>query len=168
MKYLFCFLFGASFLFGADINLSDTDIVERVINFVIFIAIIWYLLADKLKKLFSDRRESIAKKLDEVQEKLKIANKTKEQALQKLEEAKEKAIDIVAIAKKEAYLIVQKIDEQSKVDIENLIKNNEILMDFEQKKMEKEVIQDILFELFSQEASFENSDYLNILNKKVS
>ncbi|PAF44218.1 F0F1 ATP synthase subunit B [Helicobacter sp. 11S02596-1] len=168
MKYILFLLLPASLLFGADVNVSDTDIVERVINFVIFVAILWYLVADKLKNVFATRREKISKRLDEVQDKLKTAKKAKEQALRRLEEAKEKASDMVATAKKEAYLVMQKIDEQSKIDIENIMKNNETLMDFEQKKMEREVVEEILLELFKTKiGSFETSDYINILNKKV-
>ncbi|PAF49902.1 hypothetical protein BKH41_00955 [Helicobacter sp. 12S02232-10] len=168
MKYILFLLFSVSFLFGADVNISDTDIVERVINFVIFVAILWYLTADKLRELFANRKEKISKKLDEVQDKLKTAKKAKEQALRRLEEAKEKASDMVITAKKEAYLVMQKIDGQFKIDIENIIKNNDILMDFEQKKMEREVVEEVLSELFKTKiASFETSDYINILNKKV-
>lgn len=169
MKYIFLFLLSFSILLGADnVNISETDIVQRVINFVIFIAIIWYFVADKLKKMFSDRREGIVKKLQDVQDQLKEAKKSKEQALRKLEESKERALDMIATAKKEAYLITQKIDEQSRIDIEHIIKSNENLMDFEQKKMEKEVIDEILNELFKTEVcTFETADYVNILNKKV-
>ncbi|WP_180675671.1 F0F1 ATP synthase subunit B [Helicobacter sp. 11S03491-1] len=168
MKYIVLLLFCTSCLFAQEVNISDTDIVERVINFVIFLAILWYFVADKLKQIFVSRREGIAKKLNEVQDKFKNAKKEKEQALRKLEEAKEKASDMLAIAKKEAYLIAQKIDEQSKSDIEHLIKNNEILMDFEQKKMEKQVVDEILSELFkTKTSSLEISDYIHILNKKV-
>ncbi|PAF48588.1 hypothetical protein BKH46_00525 [Helicobacter sp. 12S02634-8] len=157
-----------SALLGSEVDISDTDIVERIVNFVIFIAILWYLAADKLKELFATRRENIAKKLEEVQDKLKTAKKAKEQALRKLEESKSKATDMVATAKKEAYLVMQKIEEQSRVDIENIIKNNEILMDFEQKKMEREVVEEILTELFKTKVgTFETSDYIHILNKKV-
>lgn len=169
MKYILLFLFGTSFLFAAsDVNISETDIVQRVINFVIFIAILWYLVADKLKQMFSNRREQIVSRLNQAQDKLESAKKSKKEALKKLEEAKERATQMVALAKKEAYMISQKFDEQFKLDVENMIKSNEILMEFEQKQMERKVVEEVLCELFkTQASSFEVSKYVNILNKKV-
>lgn len=169
MKYILLFLFGTSFLLAAsDVNISQTDIVQRVINFVIFIAILWYFVADKLKKMFSDRREQIITRLNQAQDKLQLAKKSKEEALKKLEEAKERATQMVATAKKEAYMISQKFDDQFKADVENMIKNNEILMEFEQKQMERKVIEEVLSDLFKTPASsFEVSKYVSILNQKV-
>ena len=43
------------------------NMVWRVINFAILIAILWKLLADKIKSYFGDRRLEIAKALDEVE-----------------------------------------------------------------------------------------------------
>ena len=38
---------------------GETDIVERTINFVIYIAILYYLAADKIKAIFVARQESL-------------------------------------------------------------------------------------------------------------
>lgn len=167
MRIILCFFVAfSSLIFASAVDISKTDIVERSINFIIFIAILWYLLAGKLKAFFSARREKIAQRLSEVQEKLKIAKNNKEQALRKLEEAKEQASQILANAKKEAYLIAQKIEEQSSVDIEIMRKNSEILMEFEQRKMEKEVVDEVLQEVFAQ-SKLNTTEYVNILEKKV-
>lgn len=167
MRIILCFFVAfSSLIFASAVDISKTDIVERSINFIIFIAILWYLLAGKLKAFFGARREKIAQRLSEVQEKLKIAKNNKEQALRKLEEAKEQASQILANAKKEAYLIAQKIEEQSSVDIEIMRKNSEILMEFEQRKMEKEVVDEVLQEVFAQ-SKLNTTEYVNILEKKV-
>ena len=34
----------------------ETDIIPRVVNFTIFAAIVYFLLADKLKVFFADRK----------------------------------------------------------------------------------------------------------------
>ncbi|MDO7252748.1 F0F1 ATP synthase subunit B [Helicobacter cappadocius] len=168
MKYILLFLLGSSMLFAADVNISQTDIVERTINFFIFLAILWYFVADKLKYIFTNRREQIVLRLNQTQEKLKIAKKAREEAIKRLDEAKERATDMVALAKKEAYLVSQKLDEQFKLDVENMIKNNEALMEFERKRMEKKVVEEILSRLFQTDASsFDVSKYVNILNKRV-
>lgn len=160
------FLLFSTFLFASAVDLSQTDMLERTINFVIFIAILWYFFAAKAKEFFVSRREKIADRLSEVQEKLKIAKNDKEQALRKLEEAREKAAEILEIAKKEAYMVAQKIEEQTSVDIETMRKNTEVLMDFEQRKMEKEVVEEVLQEVFLQ-SELNTTEYINILEKKV-
>lgn len=40
------------------------DMVWRILNFLILVAILWKLLADKIKKYFSDRRIEIAEMID--------------------------------------------------------------------------------------------------------
>ncbi|MCE3037845.1 F0F1 ATP synthase subunit B [Helicobacter anatolicus] len=165
---LFLLIFGAfsSVFASMDVQLADTDFLERAINFIIFVAILWFLVAKKAKAFFAARRNKIAERLLEVQEKLKQAKKNKEQALRKLEEAKEVAAEIIANAKREAYMIAQKMEEQSSVDIENMIKNTENLMEIERKKMEKEVVSEILEEVFK-ESKINAAEYVKILEKKV-
>ncbi|PAF53461.1 hypothetical protein BKH42_05925 [Helicobacter sp. 13S00482-2] len=168
IKYILFFLLGGSALFATDVNISQTDIVERVINFLIFLAILWYLIADKLKQMFASRRNQIVSRLNQAQDKLKVAKKSKEEALKRLDDAKQRATDMIALAKKEAYMISQKFDEQFKLDIENMIKSNEAIMEFERKQMERKVIREILSDLFNTQASsFDTSKYIDILNKKV-
>lgn len=167
MRYILgLILFSLTFLFANAIDFSQTDFIERSINFVIFVIILWLLLAKKAKAFFLARSERISNQLLEVQEKLKIAKNHKEQALRRLEEAKENATEILANAKREAYMIEQKIEEQSRRDIENMIKNTELLMDFEQKRMEKEVVDEVLEEVFSQ-STLNTAEYVNIIEKKV-
>lgn len=164
--FLLTILSFCSFLGASEVNIADTDMVARVINFVIFAVILWFLVAKRAKAFFGERRNKIADRLIEVQEKLKSAKNSKEQALRKLEDAKERAAEIVANAKKESYMIAQKIEEQSSIDIENMMKSTEALMAFEQKKMEKEVVSEILEEIFS-ESKLNATEYVRILEKKV-
>ncbi|WP_104697176.1 MULTISPECIES: F0F1 ATP synthase subunit B [unclassified Helicobacter] len=160
------FLLFSTLVFATAVDLSQTDMLERTINFVIFIAILWYFFAAKAKDFFASRREKIAERLSEVQERLKVAKNDKEHALRKLEEAREKANEILEVAKKEAYVIAQKIEEQSSIDIETMRKNTEVLMEFEQRKMQKEVVEEVLHEVFSQN-QLNTAEYINILERKV-
>ncbi len=155
-----------SVAYAAAVDISQTDIKWRVINFVIFVAIVWVLVAKHAKAFFAARREKISLQLSEMQERLKEVKIQKEQALRRLEEAKKDALEIIASAKKEAYLLTQKIEEQSRYDIENLIKNTENLMEFEQRRMEKEVISEVLDEVFKK-TQLHSADYGAIIEKKV-
>ncbi len=167
MQYVLGFFVLAYAMASATpLDLSQTDLIERSINFILFLIIVWLLLARRTKEFFLARSQKISNQLSEVQEKLKLAKNSKEHALRKLEEAKENAAEILANAKKEAYMIEQKIEEQSRVDIENMIKNTESLMEFEQKRMEKEVVHEVLQEVFLQ-SKLNTADYVSIIEKKV-
>ncbi len=58
---------------------ADTDIIQRTVNFVLFSALIWYLVAEPVKNYFAGRSQGIANELQKVQDKLNesIVNKKK-------------------------------------------------------------------------------------------
>ena len=58
----------------------ETDYWPRVVNFTIFAALMYYLLAGPLKKFFKDRKEGIASSLREIEEKLQAAKDEKKEA----------------------------------------------------------------------------------------
>lgn len=162
---LACFVGVAS---AAEVNIAQTDFSERVINFAIFLAILWYLGAHRLKALLQARQAGISKRFDEVQSKISAAKKAKEQAQKQLDEARKKASDIIATAKKEAIVIAQRCEEQCSADIESLIKSNESLMAFEQRKAKVELVESVLKELFNSEAAdIDTQEYVRILSRKV-
>ena len=81
-------------------NNSDvqTDILERTVNFFIFAAILYYLLADKLKTFFNDRTKSIQAELDKVQNMKKASEQKVADAKQEIENAKKVAVELVESA----------------------------------------------------------------------
>ncbi|RDU73828.1 hypothetical protein CQA66_00195 [Helicobacter aurati] len=150
------------------IDISKTDILERLINFVIFVLLLWYLVADKLKNILSSRSRDIANKLSESQSKIKESRSKKEQAQLRLKEANQKAKEIIEVAKKEALLSKREIEEKTKEQIAYLIKNNEESMQVQARLLQKEIIQEVLEEIFSsQKISLTSNDYIKILEKKV-
>lgn len=173
MKYcvrygvVFGCLLGVSYASGA-VDISHTDFSERVINFIIFLAILWYLGAHRLKALLQSRQQEISSRFEQAQDRINEAKRDREQAQKQLEEAQKKAADIIATARKEAVVIAQKYEEQCSVDIENLIKSSESLMFFEQRKARVELVESVLKELFnSNAADIDTQEYVRILNKKV-
>lgn len=149
-------------------DISKTDIIERLINFVIFVALMWYLLADRLKSMLQERTKGIANKLSQTQEKVNEIRAKKEKAQQRLKEAKEQAAEIIATAKKEANASVLRIEEKTKKQIANLLKANEEAMEFQEKMLQKQLVAEILQEAFvSQALKLESKDYVGILEKKV-
>lgn len=167
-RYVLAFACLGSIAYASSVDISQTDFSERAINFVIFVAILWYLAADKLKALLKNRQQGIASRFEEVQDKVKAAKKSREQAQKNLEEAQKKAAEIVSTAKKEAVIVAQKYEEQCNADIENMKKSHDALMHFEQRKAQAEVVESVLDEVFGGEAGkIQTEEYVRILNKKV-
>ena len=171
MKKTLCaiiFLVLPSFLL-ASVSIEQSDFVERVINFVIFIAILWYFAFDPIKGIFINRKNAIAARLQEAQDNLQKPKQEKEAALKALEESKEKAKDIITAAKQEAYLVEQKYNEQIKKDIETLKYALELNIEFEQRKAIQESVNKLLDELIkSNDIALNKEEYINIITKRIS
>jgi len=123
---------------------SGTDIVPRVINFLIFAAILWYLVGNKAIAFFRNRKEEIANKFQKVENELKAAKQKKEELQATLEEAEIKAKEIVEDAKKEAEFIYNKIIEETKEELAILEKHFEEAKVNEIRKAKKEAVKAFL------------------------
>ncbi|TLE14820.1 F0F1 ATP synthase subunit B [Helicobacter apodemus] len=169
MKRIIVLLVVAPYILLAANGSGEVDIIERTINFVIFFALIYYFAADKIKAIFVNRREEIAGSLARIQEKLQASKKEKQQALKDLEEAKRIASEIVETAHKETYVITQKIEENARIELENLVKQFNESMAFERRKIEKSVINEILDEVLHQDSISLNKEVLtqSLLKKAI-
>ena len=146
----------------------ETDIVQRTVNFIIFAAILWYLLADKIKAFFAERSLSIQAELDKVQDTLKASQDKVSNAQKKLAEAKKIAAEIVESAKADIDSVKQKVATAVDSDIANLNKNLDEMMKVETSKAKKEVVTQVLEELLSSEnIKLTQNELANIVLKKV-
>ena len=146
----------------------ETDIVQRTVNFIIFAAILWYLLADKIKAFFANRTLSIQAELDKVQETLKASQDKVSDAQKKLEEAKKLATEIIEGAKADIDSVKQKVATAVDADIANLNKNLDEMMKVETSKAKRKVVTEVLEELLSSEnIQLTQSELANIVLKKV-
>ncbi|TLD96029.1 F0F1 ATP synthase subunit B [Helicobacter jaachi] len=158
-----------SFLLAASVSIQDSDFIQRVINFVIFAAILWYFAFDSIKGIFVNRRNAIAARLQEVQDTLHKAKQEKELAQKRLEESKERAKEIVNAAKQEAYLVEQKYNEQIKKDIEMFKYALEANMELEKRRAIQESVSALLNELMQDsQVQLNKDDYVNIITKRIS
>ena len=119
---------------------GGTDIVARAINFLIFVAILWYLVGNKAITFFKNRKEEIANKFQEVENKLKEAKQRKEELKAKLEEAKIKANEIVEDSKKEAEHIYNTIIVEAKEEMEMMERHFEEAKLAEIRKAKREAV----------------------------
>ena len=148
------------------VSISDTDFIPRVINFVIFAGILWYLLADKVKTFYANRSKSIADSFAEVETKLKESEAQKEALKKEVEEAHKKADDIIKTAQKEAELIKAKIIENAENEAKMLEKQFAEQKAYEESKMKKEVVEAYLNNLVK-DIHLSSEEVANIVTKKV-
>jgi F-type H+-transporting ATPase subunit b len=154
-------------LFASDANV-ETDILERTVNFLIFISIIYYLLADKIKAFFSDRTQSIQAELDKVQEMLKASEDKVSEAKQEIENAKKIAAELVDSAKSDIESIKSKIEANVEQEIAYLSKSFDEKTALEARRVKKEVVESVLDQLLSDEnIAVSQQDITNIILKKV-
>jgi len=147
---------------------TNYDIVERTVNFLIFVAIIYYLLADRLKTFFKDRTASIQSELDKVQEMVKESEKKVADAKLEIENAKKVAEELVTSASNDVESIKAKIEAAVEQEIAYLNRSFDDKTELETKKIKREVVQNVLEELLSSENIELSQDELaSIVLKKV-
>src|SRR5574344_592361 len=140
-------------LFASEGAETNYDIVQRTVNFIIFAAILWYLLADKIKAFFANRTLGIQSELDKVQDSLKASKDRVAEAQKKLDDAKKISAEII---------------ESAKSDIENLSKNLDEMIKVEISKAKKQVVAEILDELLNSEnIKLSQDELVNIVLKRV-
>lgn len=155
-------------LFASEGAETNYDIVQRTVNFIIFAAILWYLLADKIKAFLANRTLSIQSELDKVQDTLKASQDKVADAHKKLEEAKKLATEIVESAKADVDSVKQKVAVAVDTDIANLNKNLDEMMKVELSKAKKQVVTEVLEELLSSDnIKLTQNELVNIVLKKV-
>lgn len=167
LKY-FLLILAPVIVLGSDAAKSGTDIIPRTINFLIFASILYYLVADAAKDFYFGRKNAIATKLDSIQMKLKESNSKKEAALQKVEEAKANVRALVETAKKEAVILSDKIAADADQEIENLEKALHDKISIEERKMQRNVVNEVLDDLFKEGSiALDHNEMVKIINKKV-
>lgn len=169
MSKLVCvILLVPSFILGASSG-EEYDIVPRTINFIIFFAILFYLLADPLRNYYKSRILKISSKLDEIQRKLLESKNKKLNIVRKLEEARINASNALTTAKKEAEILANKIRTETKEELALFDKHFEEYKDYELRRMEREVVSEVLVEIFNDpQIRLKQSEILDIMMKKVS
>ena len=164
---LFALAFAPLALFASSEG-AETDILQRTVNFIIFAAILYYLLADKIKAAFADRSLSIQAELDKVQDALDASSKKVDDTKAQLEEAKKLALEVVEGANAEIEKIKQDVLDTVKHDIANLEKHFDEKVKVETRRAKKEVVSEILDELLSADnIELSQEELSSIVLKKV-
>lgn len=149
-------------------GVAETDIVQRTVNFAIFAALIWYLVAEPVKNYFASRSQGIADELQKVQDKLNETIALKKEALAKITEAEKFAETLAISSKKENKILNDTIMANCEAELETMTKQNKSKMNFEQRSMTRTLVEEILLDVLSQSDSGLGKDELiNVILKKV-
>lgn len=146
----------------------ETDFLPRVVNFTIFAALLYYLLANPIKNFFKGRSEGIAGQLNEIEKKLQAAKDVKKEAQNRLDESEKRAEEILADAKVEATLLAEKIATANQNDLVLLDKQLEEKMSLEERKSARDAIDEILSDnITTDDIMLDESKVVEIISKKV-
>lgn len=157
---ILCFLFVTLVCaFSSEVSLAHSDFVERSINFLIFVLIFWYFGAGKIKEIFTSRTKSISESFQRVQEEEQKIKREKEKAKFELEEAKQKAQEIIALAKRESYMIAQKFEDRLDREIKSINLAFEQKIAQEEKTMVEEEVYSVLQKFEQHLDVSQNNDY---------
>jgi len=147
---------------------GGTDIVQRTVNFLLFAGLVWYLIAEPVKDYFNSRSQGIADELKKIQDRLDESIALKEEAEAKVAEAEKFAKELEETTKKENKIVSENIMLQAEAELETLSKQNDSIMEFEQRKMVNNVVEKVLNDVLSQSAeSFDKKAMANVILKKV-
>lgn len=153
---------------GGDTGHAGTDIVQRTVNFLLFAGLVWYLVAEPAKNYFASRSQAIADEMKKVQDRLKETETLKKEALTKIANAQKFAKELAVSSKKENKILNDNIMIQCDADLETLVKQQAVLMDFEKRKMVRNVVESTLEEVLTQSSdSFDKKAMADVILKKV-
>ena len=158
----------STYALASEAGHGETDIVQRTVNFLLFAGLVWYLVGEPAKSYFASRSQGISGELKKVQEKLEESITLKKDALAKISDAEKFAQDLIVSSKKENKVINDKIMTQCDADLENISKQSVSTKEFEQRKMVRSVVEDVLNETLAQSSeSFDKEAMANVILKKV-
>lgn len=162
------FLLAPAVLLASGGENGGTDIIARSIHFVIFAAILYYLVAEPAKDFYKNRIKGIADRLNSIQIKVNDSLRAKEKAIARVDEAKVSAKSVIETAKVEAIQLEKKIVNDSALEIQNLEKSFQEKIEIERRKMTRKVIKDLLEEVFNENTiSLDKDELIKIVLKKV-
>ena len=146
----------------------ETDFVPRLVNFIIFASLLYYLLANPIKNFFKGRQAGIEGQLKEIEEKLQAAKNEKKEAEERLEESEVKAAQIIEDAKKEAVILAEGIAKANESELETMEKQFSEKIELEERKSARDVIDEVLGEsITNDDIMLGESKVVEIVGKKV-
>ncbi|SFV71138.1 ATP synthase F0 sector subunit b [hydrothermal vent metagenome] len=146
----------------------EYDFLPRLVNFSIFISLLFYVLTQPVKAFFKGRSADIATQLNEIEIKLQVAKDEKKEAQMRLTSSEEKAKEILVDAEAEAKLLAGKIVLANENELLLLDKQQEEKITLEERKSAREAIDEVLSEnITTDDINLSEKKVIDILSKKA-
>ncbi len=146
----------------------ETDFMPRIVNFVIFASLLYYLLANPIKNFFKGRQADIEAQLKAIEEKLQAAKNEQKEAQERVKESETKAVQIVEDAKKEAVILAEGIAKANENELKAMEKQFAEKLTLEERKSAREVIDEVLGEsITNDDIMLGETKVVEIVKKKV-
>ncbi len=158
----------STYALASEAGHGETDIVQRTVNFLLFAGLVWYLVGEPVKNFFASRSSGIADDFKKVQEKLNESIALKKEAEAQVAKAEKFAEELEVASKKENKIINDNIMAQCEVDLETLSKQDASAKEYAQRKMVRDVVEEVLSETLAQSSNdFDKEAMANVILKKV-
>ncbi len=151
-----------------EVSMSNSDFWSRVINFSIFVALLYYLAANPIKAFFRGRSAGIANKIKEIEDKLNASKEAVKVAEANLVLSQEKSESIKKDSLTEGAILAENIANKNSETLASLDKQSSEKMEHESKKMAKDTIHSILNDAIStNDITVDESKVVSLVSKKV-
>ncbi len=151
-----------------DISMFNSDFFYRVLNFSIFAALIYYLVANPIKAFFVGRSQGIANRLEEIEAKLQASKNERLLAEENLVKAEERAKEILLDAGNEAKILSANISEKNDATLLQLEKQAREKQELEAKKATRATINSLLNDGFgNDDIAVDESKVVSLISNKV-
>ena len=164
-------LFVPSLVLGAEhheVSLFSSDFFYRVLNFSVFIGIVYYLAANPIKAFFVGRAEGIANQLEEIEAKLQASKNERLEAEENLAKAEEKAKEIISNAGNEAKILSDNIASKNDTALELLEKQAIEKQELSSKKATQATIDSLLNDGFdNSDIAVDEAKVVSLISNKV-
>ncbi len=151
-----------------DVSMSNSDFFYRVLNFSIFVGLLYYLAANPIKDFFKGRQADIANQLKEIEEKLQASKNEAKMAEEKLAENEAKAQEIITDSINEGKILAENIASKNEELLNSMDKQLDEKMELESKKMAKETINRLLNDgIDSNDIAIDESKVVALVSGKV-
>ncbi len=121
---------------GGSSNLAAwKDFGWRVLNFVLFVAVVYKLAGKKIKEFFSGRRQQIGSELEELENRKAKAQSKLEDVEKSIADMESKRQEILDDAKKQGEILRQGILEKAYQDAEKIKQQAKVKADQEMQQM---------------------------------
>jgi len=151
-----------------DISMFNSDFFYRVLNFSVFMGILYYLAANPIKAFFEGRSKKIANQLEEIEAKLQASENERIAAQENLHKAEEKVEKILSDAELEAKMLSEKIIEKTEVTLTLLEKQALEKQELETKKATRKTINAVLDEgITTDDITVDETKVVSLISNKV-